>query len=124
MSSLRGIAVVAVLAVFFAGCATQTKAPTSVSSTTAVFNGALNCGASFEGRWSYQWRELGSRAWSNGPGIQLSCPRRVQSLAYPVSGLKPDTTYEYRLVLDLGRRCDFHTPSTCKDVASVQVGVP
>jgi hypothetical protein len=117
--SLRAITVFAVLALLIAGCATQTQAPSSVTATTAKLNGTLNCGAAFNGSWSYQWRELGSRAWSNGPGIALNCPHEVKRLGYPLSGLKPDTTYEYRLVVDLGRRCDFNSPSTCKDVASV-----
>jgi hypothetical protein len=43
----------------------------------------------------------------------------VMSLAYPLAGLKPDTTYEYRLVVDLGSRCNFKAPATCRDVASI-----
>ena len=82
-------------------------------------NGVLSCSADVDGRWAWQWRELGTRAWTSGGGVQVDCPHRVMPLSYRATGLKPDTTYEYRMLVDVGRRCDLNAPSTCRDVASI-----
>jgi hypothetical protein len=115
----RAVVAAVLTAAALAGCATQTNAPTSVATTAATLNGVLSCSADVDGRWAWQWRELGTRAWTNGGGVQVDCPHRVMPLSYRAIGLKPDTTYEYRMLVDVGRRCDLNAPSTCRDVASI-----
>jgi hypothetical protein len=95
------LAVLTLLAL--AGCASQTRRATGVAATTATLNGARQCVADVDTHWTWQWRELGTTTWSSGGTSQLSCPSQggqAQAFSYRLSGLKPDTSYQYRLVVD------------------------
>ena len=66
------------------------------------------CAAAVDGRWAWQWRQLGtprgraaarrSRA-ARGGG-------RPQAFSCRPAGLQPDTSYQYRLLVDPGQPCD------------------
>jgi hypothetical protein len=95
------LAVLTLLAL--AGCASQTKRATGVAATTATLNGARQCVADVDTHWTWQWRELGTTTWSSGGASQLSCPSQgvqAQAFGHRLSGLKPDTSYQYRLLID------------------------
>jgi hypothetical protein len=85
-----------------AGCVSQTSRPSAVGAGAATLHGALSCHANFDGRWSWQWRELGTTAWSTGGPFQLNCPHPSVSPSFRVATLKPDTSYQYRLFVDIG----------------------
>jgi hypothetical protein len=86
-----------------AGCVSQTHRPSAVVGSSATLNGALSCRATFDGRWAWQWRELGTSAWSTSAASPLDCPRSTRP-SFRLANLKPDTTYQYRLQLDVGQR--------------------
>jgi hypothetical protein len=114
------VAVFAALAiVVLAGCSAQTNPPSGVGTTTATLNGELRCTSDVDGRWTWQWRELGTTAWSSGAPFQVNCPTAPRRIAHGLANLKPDTTYQYRLLVDGGQPCTWQAPSTCGDVAPV-----
>jgi hypothetical protein len=103
-SARRLIAALAVLAlVGLAGCVSQTQRPSAVVASSATLNGALSCRSNFDGQWAWQWRELGTTAWSTSGASPLDCPRSTRP-AFRLANLKPDTTYQYRLLVDVGQR--------------------
>jgi hypothetical protein len=100
------IAVLAIAGVALAGlpgCLSQTHRPSAVAANSATLNGALSCRANFDGRWAWQWRELGTSAWATSGASPLDCPRSSRP-SFRLANLKPDTTYQYRLLLDVGQR--------------------
>lgn len=108
-----------------AGCSTQTNPPSGVWTTAATLNADFGCAGGVDGRWSWQWRELGTTGWSSAAPFQVNCPTAPRRLTYGVANLKPDTTYQYRLLVDLGQPCNWSTPTTCADVAPVDsTGTP
>jgi hypothetical protein len=105
--------------VAFAGCSGQTNPATGVGTSAATLNGAQKCASDVDGRWAWQWRELGTTTWSSGGAARLSCPSnggRAVPASYPLGGLQPDTSYQFRLLFDLGQPCDMRMPATCADV--------
>jgi hypothetical protein len=134
----RRAAIGGMLAVLaLAGCAGQTNRPTSVGTTTATLTGERGCAADVDGRWAWQWRKLGSAGWSSGGASQLNCPPDQRSdlsgyqggpsapLSHSLTGLTPDTTYQFRLLVDPRDPCDLRAPATCGDVYHVDsAGTP
>jgi hypothetical protein len=94
------IAILATLAL--AGCSTTTGGPSSVGPGSAVLHASLSCGANVNARWTWQWRELGTSAWQSGGAFQRTCSRSFAGVSHRIDWLKPDTTYQYRLALDVG----------------------
>ena len=95
-------AVAALAALALSGCLTATVGPTSVGPGSAVLHAQLNCDAPVSARWTWQWRELGTTAWSSGGQFKRTCTRSFASVSHRVDWLKPDTTYQYRLAFDVG----------------------
>jgi hypothetical protein len=127
----RGVTLLAALTLLLlAGCASETRRATGVTATTATLNGVRQCVADMDAHWAWQWRELGTTRWSSGGTSRLSCPSqggRAQAFSHKLSGLKPDTSYQYRLLVDFnpidstgavnGTRYDtFVTQPQCDDV--------
>jgi Right handed beta helix region len=120
--------VVAVLALLvLSGCASQTKRATGVTATSATLNGVRQCVGDVDSYWTWQWRELGTTAWYSGGTSQQNCPGRTQAFSHNLGGLKPDTSYQYRLLVNFnpidstgtvnGTRYDtFVTQPQCDDV--------
>jgi hypothetical protein len=104
-------------ALVLTACAQQTDPPMGVSATTATLTGQAGCSGGVEGSSVWQWRELGTTAWSSGAVVRFDCGGK-RPVAVPIqhalSGLKPDTSYQYRLLVDLGR-CEKAAPDTCLD---------
>ena len=116
------IALAALALVALAGCAGQTNQATGVGTSAATLNGAQKCASDVEGRWAWQWRELGTTKWSSGGAARLDCPTnggRAVPASYPLRGLKADTSYQFRLLVDLEQPCDMSAPATCGDVYPV-----
>ena len=111
-----------VLAVL-AGCSGHTGKASSVSSTSATLNGARQCTAAVDGNWAWQWRQLGTSAWKSGGASQQRCSSasgRPQAFSFRPAGLQPDTTYQYRLLVDPRLPCDLQrAPNECRDVYPV-----
>jgi hypothetical protein len=102
-------------------CAQQTDPPIGVGTTTATMTGQARCSGEVEGRRAWQWRELGTSAWATGGTIAFDCRNRRPTpiaIQHALTGLKPDTSYQYRLLTDLGR-CEKGAPSTCLDSVTV-----
>ena len=98
---------IAVLVLVLVGCTGQTNRATSVGTTAATLNGERYCESDVDGRWAWQWRELGSTNWSSGGASQLNCPGGPPpAFSHKPTGLKPDTSYQYRLLVDLKQPCD------------------
>ncbi|MEA2417978.1 MAG: hypothetical protein QOE60_184 [Thermoleophilaceae bacterium] len=119
MTGRRVTALAALAVLVLAGCAGQTNRPFGVSSTGAVLTGARQCLSDVDGRWAWQWRELGTQAWSSGGASQYDCPAKPQTIGHVLSGLKPDTSYQYRLLVDLQQPCTLSVPASCGDVYPV-----
>jgi len=110
------------------GCAGQTNHATSVGTTTAKLNGERGCTADVDGRWTWQWRQLGSSNWSSGGTSQLNCPPDQRAdmsgyqggppaaISHNLAGLTPDTSYQVRLLVDPREPCDLRAPATCSDL--------
>jgi hypothetical protein len=100
----RGVTLLAALTIAaLTGCASETRRATEVTATTATLNGMRECVGDMDARWTWQWREVGTTSWSSGGTSQLSCPSqggRAQPFSHKLSGLKPDTSYQYRLLAD------------------------
>ncbi len=147
----RAVALAVLAAALPAGCSAQTNPPSAVGTTTATLNGEMRCMSDVDGRWAWQWRQLGTSGWSSGAAFQVACPpdqradisgyqwsgadqnpatpgfqdRGPGRPAYNLANLKPDTTYQYRLLADFGQPCDLRAPATCGDVAPFDsVGTP
>lgn len=117
--AVRGLVVLALAAATLVGCVGQTRQATSVGTSTAVLNGVRQCVSDVDGRWAWQWRELGTEGWSSGGHSQLNCPSnggQAEALSHALGGLKPDTSYQYRLLVDLKQPCALGAPATCDDV--------
>jgi hypothetical protein len=85
----------------FAGCASETKRAAGVTGSAATLNGVRQCAAGVDTHWTWQWREVGTTSWSSGGTSQLSCPTqggRPQPFSHKLTALKPDTSYQYRLL--------------------------
>ena len=122
LAPVRARGATALVLVALAGCAGQTNQATSVGASTATVNGVRQCIDDVDGRWAWQWRELGATEWSSGGASQLDCrgqPRRPQAFAHTLSGLKPDTSYQFRLLVDPAQPCDLSVRATCDDVYPV-----
>ena len=105
--------------VALAGCVGQTNRPTSVGASAAALHGVRQCVTDVDGRWAWQWRALGTTSWSSGGASQLNCPSnggKPQAISHLLGGLKPDTSYQYRLLVDLKQPCTLTAPATCGDV--------
>jgi hypothetical protein len=96
------LAILALAATILAGCTARTSPPMSVGSTGATFQGAVSCNSSLDGRWTWQWRELGTSAWSSGGPFASDCGRGLRLRSFRPVTLAPDTAYQYRLAVDLG----------------------
>lgn len=113
----RHAAVAAALGLLaLAGCTGQTNRPAAVGTTTATLSGERACSGEVDGRWAWQWRQLGSSGWSSGGASQLNCPAAKATVTHQLTGLKPDTTYQFRLLVDPREPCDLRAPATCGDV--------
>jgi hypothetical protein len=117
----RFVAVGAVLAALaLSACARQTNPPIEVGPTAATLTGQAGCAGGLVGRSAWQWRELGTAAWATGGQVTFDCRDKRNALTpitHRLTGLKPDTSYQYRLTVDLGTRCEKGAPSTCVDSA-------
>src|SRR4051795_10078402 len=113
---------VLVLAVV-AGCSGHTGKASSVSANSATLNGARQCTAAVDGSWVWQWRELGTTPWKSGGASPQRCSSaaaRPEAFSFRPGGLRPDTTYQYRLTVDPKLPCDLqHAPNECRDVYSL-----
>jgi hypothetical protein len=109
------------VAVVLTACARQTNPATTVGTTTATMTGAAGCLSKADTAWAWQWRELGTSGWSTSTAVSWSCARSGPffPIQAKLAGLKPDTSYQYRLLLGLDTRCDMHAPDTC--IGSVPV---
>ena len=134
-----------------AGCAGQTNRSSGVTTTSATLNGERRCAADIDGHWAWQWRQLGTTKWSSGGASQLDCPpdqrrdiagyqwaatdqnagkagyqdRAAAKLSHNLTGLRADTSYQYRLLVDLKQPCDLRAPATCGDIFHVDgAGTP
>jgi hypothetical protein len=118
-----GITVIAAIAlVAIAGCTAQTNGVTGVTASSATLAGAQKCASDVDGRWAWQWRQLGTDKWSNSGTTRLNCPRKLgyaMPAGYALRGLKTDTSYQFRLLLDLKQPCDMRVAATCGDVYPV-----
>jgi hypothetical protein len=117
-----GRIVIAAIALLAAGCTAQTNGVSGVTTSSATLAGAQKCASDVDGRWAWQWRQLGTSDWSNGGAARLNCPRKLgyaTPVSYPLGGLKPDTAYQFRLLLDLEQPCDLRNSPTCDDVYPV-----
>jgi parallel beta helix pectate lyase-like protein len=103
-----------------ASCSGHTQRATSVGSSSATLNGARQCISAVDGRWTWQWRQLGTGPWKSGGASQQTCVAaggRAQGFSYRPPGLKPDTSYQFRLSVDPKLPCDvLRTPAECIDV--------
>jgi hypothetical protein len=135
----RGLIVLAALALLgLAGCTSGTRPVTGVTATSATLNGVRQCAPDMDAHWTWQWRELGTTAWSSGGTSQLSCPSPggpARAFNYRLAGLKPDTSYQYRLVVGFnpidsagtpnGTRYDtFTTQPQCDDTQGAGESLP
>jgi Cellulase (glycosyl hydrolase family 5) len=97
------LALAMALALFAAGCTMQTKAPTNVTTTSATLHGQVGCAAEPYGPVWWELREAGQATWRLvGAEQSVSCPRGASQsegigISEPVSGLRPDTSYEFRV---------------------------
>ncbi|HWN26730.1 MAG TPA: right-handed parallel beta-helix repeat-containing protein [Actinomycetospora sp.] len=134
-----------------AACAGQTNRPSAVVANAGTLNGDRRCDSDIDGRWAWQWRQLGTTTWSSGGHSQLNCPadqrgdlagyqwtatdqnagrsgyqdRPPAAFNHKLTGLRANTTYQYRLLVDLKQPCDLRTPATCGDVFPVDsAGTP
>jgi hypothetical protein len=99
-------------------CARQTNPPVDVAPTAATLTGQAGCAGDVVGRSAWQWRELGTAAWTTAGQATFDCRDKRHTLVpitHRLTGLKADTSYQYRLVVDLGTRCEKGAPSTCVD---------
>jgi hypothetical protein len=95
-------AVTVLVTMALSGCLSSTRPPTSVGPGSAVLHASLTCGAKVNARWTWQWRELGTSAWSTGGAFQRACTPSTAAVSHRIDWLKPDTTYQYRLAVDAG----------------------
>jgi hypothetical protein len=106
-----------------AGCSGHTGNPSGVSATSATLNGARQCISAVDGSWVWQWRELGTAPWKSGgvsPQRCSSAAGRAEAFSFSPAGLRPDTTYQYRLAVDPKLPCDLQrAPNECRDVYPV-----
>lgn len=77
-----------------------TDSATAVTSTSAALNGAVTPGG-LETIWEFQWGTTSSYGHNTSPGGPLTDTGPDQVMA-PISGLTPDTTYHYRLLVIQG----------------------
>src|SRR5215203_4332560 len=106
LAAVRGRGAIALALLMLVGCAGQTNRPTVVGTSAATLNGVRQCVADVDARWAWQWRELGNKSWSSGGASQLNCPGGGGALSHKLSGLRPDTSYQYRLLVDPREPCD------------------
>jgi hypothetical protein len=99
---VRTLLLVALAAAALSGCSAQTNPPSGVGTNAAILNGEMRCSSEMMGRWMWQWRELGTTDWSSATPFQADCPGATRP-AYWLANLKPDTTYQYRVAIDLGQ---------------------
>lgn len=106
-------------ALALAGCVGDTEPvdQATVTATGATLKAKGSCFAGEEGEWWFQYRKVGTTAWTPTARTNFGpCPQDVQDVALtkPVSGLKPNTSYEYILA---GREKDgagnWSTPWYC-----------
>jgi hypothetical protein len=116
LAAVRGRGAIALALLMLVGCAGQTNRPTIVGTSAATLNGVRQCVSDVDGRWAWQWREVGTQSWSSGGASQLNCPGGGGPLSHKLSGLKPDTSYQYRLLVDPKEPCNLGVPATCHDV--------
>ena len=60
LAAVRGRGAIALALLLLVGCAGQTNRPTSVGTSAATLNGVRQCTSDVDGRWAWQWREVGS----------------------------------------------------------------
>jgi Right handed beta helix region len=116
LAAVRGRGAIALALLVLVGCAGQTNRATVVGPSAATLNGARQCVSDIDGRWAWQWRELGAKSWSSGGASQLNCPGGGGALSHRLSGLRPDTAYQFRLLVDPKEPCNLRVPATCHDV--------
>jgi cellulase (glycosyl hydrolase family 5) len=91
------------LAIFVAGCAVQTQAPTGVTSTTATLNADVRCTEGAVTRIWWELREAGAGSWrAVSAPHDVACGRSVGPLriGQRVTGLRSQVAYEYRVAID------------------------
>ncbi len=88
------IPVAALLALTLAACSGHTDAATNVSDTTATLNAHGSCDKACEA-W-FRYRQVGTSTWAQTPPIQV--PNQVNNAPFTaaVTGLTPNTAYEYQ----------------------------
>jgi hypothetical protein len=98
---LTGV-IFALVAVALTACARQTNPATTVGTTTATMTALNVCAGDASIGWAWQWRELGTSAWSTSAGVRWSCAKSAKyvPIQAQLGGLKPDTSYQFRLVAD------------------------
>src|SRR5689334_5165968 len=88
------IPVAALLAVTLSACSGHTDAATNVSDTTATLNARGSCDKACEA-W-FRYRQVGTSTWTQTAHIQI--PNQVNNAPFSsaISGLTPNTAYEYQ----------------------------
>jgi hypothetical protein len=100
MTRLAALALALALALLLlAGCSGHTTGATNVTSTSATLNFVLRCDGSEKGYYYAQYHKVGSTDWASTPRqgpVQCKGPGADVPLHADVTGLDPDTGYEYR----------------------------
>jgi Cellulase (glycosyl hydrolase family 5) len=97
------LALAMALVLLATGCTMQTRQPTNVTSTSATLNGQVGCAPEPYGPVWWELREAGGTTWRLvGAEQSVACPKGAARTATvpisePVSGLRPNTTYEFRV---------------------------
>jgi hypothetical protein len=102
------------------GCLGNTEPATNVGQNQATLQGKGQCTAHETGDWWYEYRKVGDPGWTQGPlhdfdGCAENGPTEELPLPYgdTITGLDPETTYEYRLCADMETPSD--QPVACAD---------
>jgi hypothetical protein len=93
-----GVIAGAVAVMVLAACDTQPA--TNVTAMTATLNGKGACAQGTSGNWWYQLRPAGGTFRDVGPAHAYACTANTGEFAFEpftVDGLKPNTTYQFRL---------------------------
>jgi hypothetical protein len=83
------------------GCGVETTPATNVTSSSATLNAMLHCDSGAHGTAWWELRGDGAEGSTVGADQGLTCPSSGRvAISHDVSGLAPDTGYEYRVALD------------------------
>ena len=121
MKRMRKAAALALaLVLLTAGCGVQMLPPTNVTSSSATLRAAVYCSSSAAGAVWWELRPTGGSWKPAGAKANYACTRAKKSLTLSknVTGLRPGTTYQYRLVADPNPTGGFVVYSAASRVAT------